>query len=202
MKFFYWLAVYFFKLWFFIFYRHRVSGLENVPEGAVIIAPNHVSYYDPPIVAVSLPEEVYFLAGDWLFKSRILGPMLRCLNTYPVSGSASDLASFKIICQLLKEGKKVTIFPEGSRTYDGELLPLQPGVAMLALRCQCPIIPVYITGAFEAFPRQRRYPKLWGRTVCIFGKPIWPENYAGLDKKSAQIAMTADLEKALKELQE
>jgi 1-acyl-sn-glycerol-3-phosphate acyltransferase len=200
MSLFYWITRSLFKLLFFICYRHRVIGLENVPKGAAIIAPNHVSFYDPPLVAVSMPEEVYFLAKEALFKSRVLGFFLRSLNTYPVRGSASDLASFKILCQLLNEGKKVTVFPEGVRSKSGELLPLQQGVAMLAMRCQCPIVPTYIKGAYEVYPRFRKFPRLWGRTVCIFGKPLYPQEYAHLDKKGAQQAMTRDLGEELKEL--
>lgn len=197
----YWLTTYLFKFLFFVFYRHRVFGLENVPKGAAIIAPNHVSYYDPPLVAASLPEEVFFLAKESLFSVWILGPLLRCLNSYPVSGSASDLTSFKILCKLLNEGKKVTVFPEGVRAPDGKLQPLQPGVAMLAIRCNCPIVPVYIKGVFEVYPRDKRYPKPWGRISCTFGKPIYPGNYASLDKKKAQTAITQDLDKELRELQ-
>lgn len=199
MKIVYWITVYLFKFLFFVFYRHRVYGLENVPKGAAILAPNHVSYYDPLLVAGSLPEEVFFLAKESLFDSWIMGPLLRSLNTYPVSGSASDLASFKILCKLLKEGKKVSVFPEGVRTSDGELQPLQLGVAMLAIRCQCPIIPTYIQGVYEVYPRQKKYPKPFGKISCTFGKPIYPETYAAMDKKSAQAAMTEDLTKALKE---
>lgn len=200
MNLFYWCTLYVVKAFFFLFYRHRVFGLQNVPKGAAILAPNHVSYYDPPIVAISIPEEISFLARDTLFDSWILGPIMRWLNTYPVSGSASDLGSFKTICKLLNEGKKVVIFPEGERSWEGRLNPLQQGVAMLAFRCNCPIIPVYIKGAYEAFPRGK-VPKLWGRTSCAFGEPLYPATYADLDKKSAQSAMTQDLEKALQDLQ-
>jgi 1-acyl-sn-glycerol-3-phosphate acyltransferase len=131
-----------------------------------------------------------------------MGFLLRRLNTYPVSGSASDLTSFKILCKLLKEGKKVAVFPEGARAFDGKLQPLQTGTAMLALRCQCPVVPTIIKGAYEVYPRDRHYPKPWGKTTCIFGEPLYPEAYAHLDKKIAQAAMTKDLERALLRLQD
>lgn len=198
----YWLAVLCFKFLFFVVYRHRVYGLENIPEGAAIIAPNHVSYFDPPVIAASVPGKVSFLAKEPLFESRILGPLIRRLNAYPVSGKSSDLASFKVVCKLLNEGHKVTIFPEGVRAWDGQLQSLQSGVAMLALRCGCPIVPTYIVGTYEIYPRHRRFPKLWGKTACYFGEPIYPRDFAALDKKSAQQAMTQKLIRSLEKLQE
>ena len=196
----YWLVVYFFKSLFFIFHRHKVKGLENIPEGAAIIAPNHVSHYDPPVVAISSPFEVYFLARESLFKVPLLGPLMRYLNAYPVKGTSKDMASFKLLTKLLKEGKKVCIFAEGARSWDGNLLPMQLGVGMIAMRSNCPIVPTYIQGTFEVYPRFRSFPKFWGKTTCRFGKPIDPKDYAHLDKKEAQIAITKELAQAIERL--
>ncbi len=166
-----------------------MKGIENVPEGPVIIAPNHVSFYDPPVIAAVIPEEVHFLARETLFNSPVLGRLLRNLNSYPVSGTHQDLTSFKILCKLLEEKKKVTLFPEGERSPDGTLQPIKSGIGMLAQRCQVPIVPAYIDGAYEVWSRNRRFPKFFGRITCTFGKPIYPSEFAHLPKKEAQAAM-------------
>ncbi|MCB1112865.1 MAG: 1-acyl-sn-glycerol-3-phosphate acyltransferase [Chlamydiales bacterium] len=190
-------AHHFFKWWFRLFYRHRVYGEENIIEGAAILAPNHASFYDPPLISGSTSRNVHYLARASLFERPLLGFIIRKLNAHPVSRTAQDSASFKMIGNLLKQGDLVVIFPEGIRTWDGNPLPLNLGVAMLAVRNNVPIIPVYIKGTFDCWPRTRKYPKLFGRTVCHFGKPIYPANYSHLDKKTAQKEITHALEEAL-----
>lgn len=186
MKLFYRINRWFFKAFFFIFYRHTVSGTENLPKGAAIIAPNHISYWDPPLVGTSCPEELVFLAKKELFEVPVLSWCIRHLNAYPVSGTTADLQSIKLIIQLLNEGKKVVIFPEGERTIDGQLTTIKPGIGMLALRSKAPIVPVYISGAFEIWPIQNRFPKLWGKTSVVFGKPIYMEEFLQFSKKDSQ----------------
>src|SRR4029077_3846224 len=117
----------FFKL----VYRHKVYGREHFYKGAAIIASNHSSYYDPPILAISWPEEVHFLAREGLFKNPLFGGLIRKLNSHPVSGDASDIKVFKLICSLLAEGKKIILFPEGKRGDTDALDTLKPGIAML-----------------------------------------------------------------------
>lgn len=182
-----------------LFYRHRVYGLENFIPGAAIIAPNHASYLDPPIVSTSCPEEVHFLARKSLFKS-LLGTLISNLNAHPVSGSVQDLGSLKLICQLLNEGKKVIIFPEGTRSSNGELIEIKPGIGMLAMRAMSPIIPVYVHGTYEAWGKKRKFPKIFARTACLFGKPIYCEDFSHLDKKTAQVEIAKAVAQSIQEL--
>ena len=188
------------RLIFIFFYRHRAYGIENLIDGPAIIAPNHISFLDPPLVGVSCPEPVAFLAKDTLFKSPLLGIVIRNLNAYPVSGKIKDLSSIKVILGILKENKKVIIFPEGIRTHDGKLSSIKPGICMLAMRAGVPIIPVHIKGTFEIWPRSRSFPKLYGSTKCVFGKPVYPSEYAGLNKKEAQEAMAHEIKKRIEQL--
>lgn len=183
-----------------ILYRHRAFGIENLIEGPAIIAPNHISFLDPPLVGVSCPEPVAFLAKDTLFKKPLLGSMIRNLNAYPVSGKIKDVSSIKVILGILKEQKKVIIFPEGIRTHDGKLSSIKPGICMLAIRANVPIIPVHIKGTFEIWPRHRSFPKLWGKTQCVFGDPIFPSSYSGLEKKEAQEKMALEIKKRISSL--
>ena len=185
------------RLIFKIIYGHQAYGIENLIKGPAIIAPNHISFLDPPLVAVSCPEPVAFLAKDTLFRQFFLGFIIRNLNAFPVSGKIKDLSSIKVILGILKKQQKVIIFPEGIRTHDGKLSSIKPGICMLAMRADVPIIPVYIKGTFEIWPRRQKFPKLSGKTRCVFGKPIYPSSYQELNKKEAQEEMAKEIKKRI-----
>jgi len=104
-----------------IFYRLHVYGLSHFRPGAAVIAANHASFFDPPVISVSCPEEVHFLAREPLFRVPVLGSIIRVLNSHPVSRDASDAHTFRVLIRLLHSGQKVILFPEGSRTLDGHL---------------------------------------------------------------------------------
>src|SRR5262249_24576622 len=141
-------------------------------------------------IGSSWPEEIHFLGRRTLFDSPTLARLITRLNCHPVNREGADTASLKLIISLLQDGKKVMVFPEGRRSTDGSLGPGQAGVAMLALRANCPVIPVYIHGTFAIWSRDRRRPKLFGKTACIFGHPISAEEFASLPKKEAQRELT------------
>lgn len=177
-----------FKLLFFICHRHKVYGTDNLPNGPALIAANHTSFWDPPLITASTPCELHFLAKASLFRPP-LGPIIERLNAHPVTGTASDLSSFKLIQQLILKGCKVVIFPEGSRSQTGEILPFKAGIGMLAMRTGAPIVPTYIQGLHEVWPMDQKFPKFWGKTAIIFGKPIHWQDYSHLEKKEAQQAI-------------
>lgn len=201
MNFFYWLTTSSLSVFFKLFYRHKVYGLEHIKIGRGIIAPNHTSFFDPPIVAASWPGEASFLARKSLFDSPIFGCLIRQLNAHPIDAAAHDLASLKLMCHLLAENKTLVIFPEGKRSYDGKLGTIKSGIGMLAMRCQSPIIPVYLSGVYEVWNRYQRFPKLTGRTACIFGSPIEWETFQHLKKKEAQEAMAVAVKEAIEKLE-
>jgi len=179
-----------------LFYRHRVYGVEHFVSGAAILAPNHTSYLDPPIAAVSWPEEVHFLAREGLFKPFLFGSFIRALNSHPVAGRVNDISVFKTIIGLLKEGKQLILFPEGART-DGELSKIKPGIGMFALRGKAAIVPTYIHGAYEIWGRKQKLPKLKGRTACVFGTPIHWESFASMEKSEGQEKIAEELTKSI-----
>ena len=179
-----------------IFYKHKVYGLEHFVRRAAIIAPNHTSYFDPPIVASSWPEEVHFLAREGLFKNYLFGRFIRAVNSHPVSGNVADVSIFKTILKLLKEGKQIVLFPEGGRT-DGELEEIKPGIGMLVLRSEAVIIPTYIYGAYQVWSIKRKLPKLFGKTACVFGSPLMWESFAHLEKREAQEEIAKRLTKSI-----
>lgn len=200
MNFFYWFTKSSFKVFFKVFYNHKIYGLEHFIKGRGIIAPNHTSFFDPPMIAASWPEDASFLARKTLFSSPFFGPMIRRLNSYPVNGTTQDLGSIKLVCQLLSENKKVVIFPEGIRSKDGNLGQIKSGIGMLAIRCQSPIIPVYISGCYDIWNRYQRFPKLSGKTACVFGTPIDWQKFSHLEKKEAQEKIAESISKAIEKL--
>lgn len=176
------LARFFFKT----FYGLKIYGLKHFKKGSGIIAANHVSNFDPPVLSISCPEEVHFLGKESLFRIPVLSWIIRKLNTHPVAGAAADLATLKRMVQILNEGHKLIVFPEGSRSFNGDLQPHERGVAFLSQNAKCPIFPAYLKGTFEAWPRQKKLPKFHGKIACVFGSPIYPHEYEGLSKKEAQ----------------
>jgi 1-acyl-sn-glycerol-3-phosphate acyltransferase len=180
-----------------LFYRLKIYGLEHYYPRGAILAANHTSFLDPPIVSACWPEEVHFLARESLFHNKLFGSYIRCLNTHPVTGEAGDIGVMRTICALLMEGKKIVLFPEGTRSQDGELQPLKPGVAMLVARSQSAVVPVYVDGAFEVWGRKRKLPRPFGKITCVFGSPITWESVAHLDKKEAQALIVERLSAAI-----
>lgn len=171
----------FFKL----FYRYEVFGVENFCQGAAILAANHLSFLDPPLVAISSPGEIHFLAKASLFRKFLFGRLIHALNAHPVTKNTSNVKIFHRVLDLLSQGEKVLLFPEGSRSFSGEIKPLQSGIALLAYQARCPIIPVYIHGTYEVWKRGKRLPRLFGKCICIFGSPIPWEKVKHLGKKEA-----------------
>jgi 1-acyl-sn-glycerol-3-phosphate acyltransferase len=161
-----------FRLFFKTFYRHTVIFEEKpLPQKGVIIAANHVSFLDPPLISGSWDGELYFLARRSLFENPFLGLLLRQLNSVPV-GMGSD--AIKIAYRLLREGKSIVIFPEGTRSETGELGTFRNGIGLIARETGAPIIPTYIFGTHEIWPKERRLPHLFGkRSGCIFGRPLF-----------------------------
>lgn len=192
------LARFFFKICF----RLKIYGVEHFRRGAAIIVSNHTSFYDPPVLSISCPEEVHFLARASLFDVPLLGRLIRVLNSHPIEKGASDVQTFRLMIQLLEEGKKLIVFPEGVRSTDGEMKPLERGFAFLVQKSKCRIVPAYIQGAFEAWPRKKRLPKIFGKMSVVFGSPIEWEEFEGLDKKSAQEAIIRRTEQAILQLKD
>jgi 1-acyl-sn-glycerol-3-phosphate acyltransferase len=200
MNLFYWFTKSSFKIFFKLFYRLKVYGLNHFYKGRGIIAPNHTSFFDPPIIAATWPEEAFFLARKTLFTSRIFGPMISRLNSYPVNGTTQDLGSIKLVCRLLSENKKVVIFSEGVRSMDGELGTIKSGIGMLALRCQAPIIPVYLSGCYDIWNRHQKTPKFTGKMACVYGSPIDWQEFNHLEKKEAQEAIASRVKNSIEQL--
>lgn len=150
----------------------EVHGVENVPaEGGAVIAPNHVSYLDPPFLAGFLPRRTYFMAKRELFEMPLLGWFFHRNLGFPVERGASDRAALQHGVGVLRQGELLAIFPEGTRTSDGRIGPGELGCALVAGRAGVPIIPCAIVGTDRILPRDARRPSR-GRLYCAFGEPV------------------------------
>ncbi|MCA9302543.1 MAG: 1-acyl-sn-glycerol-3-phosphate acyltransferase [Phycisphaerales bacterium] len=156
-------------------FRLRRRGVKNVPrEGAVLLVANHQSFLDPPIVSAAIRHRhTDFLARDGLFKFKPFGWLISTLHASPIKQGAGDSGAMKATIAKLNEGKMLLVFPEGSRTPDGDMHEFQRGIGVLLKRVDCAVVPVGISGAFHAWPRTRRLPKLLNRpSAVVYGHPI------------------------------
>lgn len=177
------------EIFFRLFYKMKVYGeKEHFFKGRAIIAGNHVSFFDPPFVGVAWPEVIHYFARDTLFEKPILGFLLRSYNVHPLS-SKSATGALKLVSSLLEEDLKVVIFPEGTRSEEDKITDPKQGFAMIAQKANSPVIPAYVHGAYDIWNRKRKWPKLSGRLVCVFGSPLSFDQFKHLNKKEAQAAM-------------
>ena len=153
--------------------RWEVRGLQHVPrEAGLLVAANHISFWDPPLIGAALPREVHFLAKEELFRTPGLGVAIRGLQAIPIRRGVADLSGLSRALDVLQRGRALLMFPEGSRMRDGELHPARPGVGMMAVQADVPVLPCYISGSHQ--------PRKWllrgGRVRIWFGPPrSWRE---------------------------
>ncbi|NJK92834.1 MAG: 1-acyl-sn-glycerol-3-phosphate acyltransferase [Blastochloris sp.] len=171
-------------------YDVRVSGLEHVPpEGtAFILASNHVSYYDPPLIGCQIPHDTHYLARKTLFQSALMSRLLPSIHAVPVDQEKPDMNGLKNIIHHLRQGHPVLLFPEGSRSYDGQLQPGMPGVGLLVYKTGVPVIPVRLFGVLESWPRDGRI-QLFRRMNVVFGPALAPsssKDYHGITQSIMQ----------------
>ena len=161
-------------------YALRIVGRENWPAaGGALVCANHQSMFDPPLVGLTCPRRMNYLARDTLFKVPILAQLIRFLDAIPIDRDGVGLSGLKETLRRLKAGELVLIFPEGTRTHNGEVAPLKPGFIAVARRSRVPLVPVGLDGAFQAWPRTARFPRL-GRIAVAIGAPITAEQVAEL----------------------
>ncbi|GMU83197.1 MAG: hypothetical protein AMXMBFR47_30680 [Planctomycetota bacterium] len=158
-----------------LYFGGRVFGVEKVPrKGAVLLVCNHQSFLDPVLATVALPRECHYMARDTLFKGGRFQKLIESLNAFPVKRGSADVGAIKETLKRLKQGALITIFPEATRTEDGSVRPMQPGVVLIARKAGVPLIPTLILGAFEAWPKSAKKPRP-ARILVSYGEPLTPE---------------------------
>lgn len=154
MNLYYWLGYQLSRLVGRLFFRLRVIHPERMLQnGPVILAMNHQSYLDPPLAGTTCDRAIYFLARRTLLDVPLLGRLLPRLNVIPVNQEGIDRSALKSLIRILKAGNAALVFPEGSRTTDGNLQPAEPGLGLIIAKTLAPVVPMRIFGAHEALPR-------------------------------------------------
>ena len=152
-----------------ILWRFRKGGTDFIPKkGGVIIASNHAAYVDPPFVGAASPRELSYLAKSELFNNGLFGWLIRKYNAFPITRGSFDRKGMSQAMELLKERKAVLLFPEGTRSGDGNPREPKLGVGKIALEANVPIVPAYIGNSKDLLLTFLKRKKL----VILFGSPI------------------------------
>ena len=155
-----------------VFWDLKVYGVENVPNtGGVLLLSNHLSFLDPAVIGVQLRRPASYLAKSELFEVPVFGQVIPKLNAFPVRQGAGDIGAVRETIRRLKEGRVLTVFPEGARSLSGELQPLLGGFTLIVRKAGVPIVPVGIDGSYKAWPRGAAFPKTAPVRVK-FGEPL------------------------------
>jgi 1-acyl-sn-glycerol-3-phosphate acyltransferase len=163
-----------FRLFYRFYFGWRVFHPERVPLiGPVILASNHASYLDPPLVGAGLERDINYLARESLFRFPIMGAVLRSWNSVPVDREGGGAAGLRAILDRLKAGGGIILFPEGTRSRDGKLQPARSGIGLTVIKSTAPVIPVRVFGTYEAYGRHMKFPRPFRRVAVKYGKPMF-----------------------------
>ncbi len=182
----------------------RVEGRENFPmQGPALVITNHQSFWDPLLNGLSTRRHQSFVARRTLFNNRLFAWLINRLNAVPINQEGVAKEDIKAILRKLQEGRAVVVYPEGGRTHDGKLGELQPGIVLLIKRVQAPIVPVAIAGAYNAWPRTSRLPRLSplfmpanDATIAVsVGKPLDGRRFTHMPREQILQELFGELKK-------
>ncbi len=163
-----------------VLFRFRWRGGEHFPQqSGALICSNHQSFFDPILIGICFPHRLNFLARQTLFDSRLFGGVIRYLDAIPINREGMSLGGIKESLKRLKRGEMLALFPEGTRTNDGTVKRLKPGFITLARRAKVPILPAAVDGAYDAWPRDAKFPRLT-KLRTVFGPCLSAEQIAEL----------------------
>jgi 1-acyl-sn-glycerol-3-phosphate acyltransferase len=188
-----WAILIFLKLFCGLKYTER----QRIPWDSCIIASNHVSYYDPLSVGLGVPGRLGYIAKEELYENRIMGTSLKILASIPINREGVDKSAIKKALTYLSGETYVGIFPEGTRSQDGELQEGKNGAALLSVLSGKPIVPAAITGSKDIRPFS--FPPRRNRIVVLYGQPIYPEQFEGSKKEKIE-KITETLLESIREL--
>lgn len=179
--------------------RWEIEGEENIPcNGPLVIVGNHVSQWDPLFLACSIKRSIHYMAKEELFKIPLIKQIILGLGAFPIKRGKFDRNALRIASKYLEDGEVLGLFPEGTRSKTGKLLPFQQGAALFALRSRAPIVPVSLIGTKKAFPKSLR-----GKIKVKIGKPlVYPDIYDKKIKEDELNRVTQDMVKCINEMLE
>jgi 1-acyl-sn-glycerol-3-phosphate acyltransferase len=164
---------YFFRAFFRCYFRWRVFNPERVPmSGPVILACNHASFIDPPLAGAGLRRPINYLARASLFRVPILAAILRSWEVVAVDRDGGTGGGFKAILERLERGGIILLFPEGTRSPDGRLQKARSGIGLAVIKSTAPVVPVRLFGTYEAYGRQKRWPRPLRPLTVKYGQPM------------------------------
>lgn len=171
-----------FRLIFGLMFRPKIIGVENLPaSGGFILSANHVSNWDPPILATFIDREVCYMAKEELFKNPIFAATIRALHVFPVKRGAADKNAIKNAVKILKSGECLGLFPEGTRSKTGKIGKAESGVSLIASMTKVPIIPAALVNTNKIFSAETKFPRL----AIVYGKPM---TFSGNSKDKDELA--------------
>lgn len=187
-----------------LLFRLHVSGQARIPrKGGVLMVTNHQSFLDPWLIGIAPSRQIHYMARDTLFKGGFLHRLMELWNVFPVKRGSADLTAIRTAVENLDKGFIVNVFPEGTRSEDGSIGPLAPGISLILNRCKTDvaILPVVIDGAYEAWPRDKKMPRfLGGRIRICHGPPIpptvwrtWSSEEIATHVRRAMVALQAQM---------
>ncbi len=166
----------------------------SIPPGGVVIASNHQSYLDPVLLGAGLPRHLSFMARDTLFLNPLFGPLIRAVHAFPVRRDGVGKEGLREAVRRLKAGEAVVVFPEGTRSPDGEIGEIREGAGLLARLADVPVVPAAVEGTFRVWPKGRAYP-LPAPIRVAYGKAIPAERF-----RSDPDGARAELQHAIRSL--
>lgn len=173
MNFYYWLGYHLSRLLAQLCFGFRIIHRERmIQKGPVILASNHQSFFDPPLVGNAADRAIFFLAKKSLMDVPVLGWLLPKLNVIPVNLEGGDRSALKALIRILSAGECALVFPEGTRTPDGNLQRAEPGLGLIIAKTRAPVVPARIFGAFDAWPIGGKI-RLFRKITVVVGEPIY-----------------------------
>jgi 1-acyl-sn-glycerol-3-phosphate acyltransferase len=173
MNFYYWLGYHLSRWLARLFFDFRIIHRERVIQtGPVILAVNHQSFLDPPLAGNASDRAIFFLAKKSLMDGPVLGWLLPKLNVIPVNLEGGDRSALKALIRVLSAGECALVFPEGTRTPDGNLQPAESGLGLLIAKTRAPVVPMRIFGAFDAWPIGGKL-RLFRKITVVVGEPVY-----------------------------
>jgi 1-acyl-sn-glycerol-3-phosphate acyltransferase len=185
-----------------LLFRLHVDGQAHLPaRGGVLLVTNHQSFLDPWLMGIAPARQVHYMARDTLFKGGFLQWLAEVLNAFPVKRGSADLGAIRVAVERLDKGFMLNIFPEGTRSEDGTIGAVAPGMVLILNRCKTdvPIVPVVIDGAFEAWPRNAKLPRP-GAIRIRHGAPIPAGEWRQLSPEALALRIRKELVKLQREM--
>ena len=168
---------------FMFYFRFEATGLEHFPrEGGCIVVANHTSFLDPLLVCVAAPRVIHYITYAYFYYHAAIHWACKRTHCIPIKREGNDVSALKQALRLLHAGEIIGIFPEGARSQSGKLMAGEPGVALIALKAGAPIVPIGISGAYQAFPKGAHFPKPVKIRLTV-GQPFRLDEQFGAGKK-------------------